>query len=293
MRRIAARCPPAGRGSPTTSRTSNGTPAGTAGVAGNSTPVDRLVRRDVHVGSVARRARRAARRRAGPGRTPRPSPTTRASRSLLLRFLQRLRLPTIRSRRTRPRARVAAEQVHRAPSRTASRPRPGRTRRGASRGSPSSERRFASASSITSSNHGLRCETSSGDAPMPGQRRAGRAARARGRAAGGVAGPAAKLKTRSVMGHPGYRDGPHAKASESMAYKRILFGTDGSASAQAAGAVAAAARAGRRRAADRRRRLRASHRRRTDRRDGGRAGGGGGRAARLGRGAGRACPPTR
>ena len=62
-----------------------------------------------------------------------------------------------------------------------------------------------------------------------------------------------------------------------MAYKRILFGTDGSASAQAAGAVALGARRAGRSAADRGVRVRASHRRRTDRGDGRRAGGGGGR----------------
>jgi nucleotide-binding universal stress UspA family protein/nitrite reductase/ring-hydroxylating ferredoxin subunit len=45
---------------------------------------------------------------------------------------------------------------------------------------------------------------------------------------------------RSLIEHPGYRDGPHEEDGTGMAYKRILFGTDGSASAQAAGAVASA-----------------------------------------------------
>ena len=37
-------------------------------------------------------------------------------------------------------------------------------------GIASRDRRFASASPITSSNQGLRCDTSSGEAPIPGQR---------------------------------------------------------------------------------------------------------------------------
>ena len=73
-------------------------------------------------------------------------------------------------------------------------------------GIASNVRRFASASAITPSNHGPRCETSSAEAPTPGsESRSRRTSSSTG--CGRMAGPAAKLTTRSLMTEPGYRRG--------------------------------------------------------------------------------------
>src|SRR6266513_858111 len=116
----------------------------------------------------------------------------------------------------------------------------------------SRSRRFDPASSITPSNQGLRWEISSGETPIPGREIRARCASSR-TGSGSTPGPAAKLKTRSLMGYQGYRDGrpgPGAVRNRAqgpdhwrpivVAYKRILFGTDGSPAARAAGGVAAA-----------------------------------------------------
>ena len=138
------------------------------GRSATRTPCDRLVRRDVQC-TPGRPSTLAARRRSGTRRNPRPAPSTRlrigpAVAASFAAFVPHDPVITYSAARVR-----AAEEVHRhhrellCRSALAEHDAVGRRDRAASR-------RFASASPITSSNHGLRCEISSGETPTPGQR---------------------------------------------------------------------------------------------------------------------------
>src|SRR5436189_423555 len=95
---------------------------------------------------------------------------------------------------------------------------------------------LASASPITPSNQALRWLISSGETPTPGRDTSSRRASS-STATGSVAGPAEKFTTRSVT--PRWYRRARSRGGD-MAYKRIVHGTDGSASSARAAHVAAA-----------------------------------------------------